>query len=216
MKPAMGFGIGLLVVVLLGAFGCQAPTDYYLEFAKMERLGEKLRAQRPSEPQQPVLPEVTLAFEPGETPSRLLRLDVKRPQTEILPETSQTLFRARVPIAINVEALRRTLEQRGIAVTGVRNVDGRLKGEANVIRISFVPQAFSDEMIYETYLILLAVVRGTDTREGTVDRVIGIAEDASANPRMILEGRMEDYIDYVERRVLSQQEWLHRVSVRRF
>lgn len=215
MKSTIYLLTVLTSVCLVGLLGCHAPKDYYLEFAKMERLGEELRAEAPAEgPHRSEDAHLALAFEPGESPSDLLEFGMRAAEASTI--TPARIFRAQIPVAVDEDALKQTLEQRGITVTGVRNVDGRLREQYNVVRISFVPAAYSDEALYEAYLLLLAVVRGADTRDGTVDQVIGIAEDESANTRMILEGRIEDYIAYVEKRLLSQQEWLDHVNIRRF
>lgn len=216
MKRLEGWYILPVVGMLLTLVACQAPKDYYLEFAKMERLGQELRQSsrvpsRHAEVQDPLL----MAFEPGGQTSRLLRLEIRTPGEGGRSEAA-ALFRERVPVEVNLQALEETLKQKGITVTGVRTVDGRLDNGDNVVRVSFVPQAFSDEAIYTAYLLILAVVRGADTGRGSVDRVIGIVEDESANTQMVLEGQLQDYIRYVEQGTISYQEWQNRLKIRRF
>ncbi len=205
------------LVFLLTVLSCYAPKDYYLELAKMEHLGAKLRQESGGIPSEQRMEDpVVLAFEPGQTKSELIQFDVRSTTDEDNSSIPTRIFRDPVPIAVNQEALKRTLNQKGIVVTEIRAVDDRLKGQSNILRIAFVPQAFSDEAVYEAYLLISAVVRGADTGEGTVDKVIGIVEDQSANTRMILEGQIQDYINYIEGQKISQQEWLKRLKIKRF
>ena len=235
----INFQLGSVVVPLCICFSflscaTKAPEDYYLHLLAMEKAGEQERRETGRKIGEIVTPEESLqpmvVLQPEQRASSLNNeslnadlikiIDIKTntPETEGTAESSATKAPepksvAMIPIGINKEVLKQSLMDKNINVIGIVTKDGRLDGGKNLIQVHFASEAMSDDAIYETFLYICAIIYGYDMDQNTVDTVMGFAtvEDF---PYMVLEGKMENYIDFVNRKI-TYREWISKLIIKK-
>ena len=233
----------LVIILLCICFsflscGTKAPEDYYLRLLAMEKAGEQERRETGREIGEIVTPEealqpMVIALQPEQKVSsnseplnsdllKIIYIKPSTPETEVTTEASVPLVTeasepkptpAVVPIGINKEVLKQSLMDKNIEVIGIVTKDGRLDGEKNLIQVHFALEAISNDALYETFLYICAIIYGYDMDQNTVDTVMGFAivEDF---PYMVLEGKMENYIDFVNKKI-TYREWISKLSIKK-
>ncbi len=204
-------------------FACaiQAPEDYYYQFSLMEEWGKYNRRETGRSPGESVIhPEnaqpLVVAFEVGNPASGWLGFvpyKVVGDQPTSKPSSETT--KPKVPISLQQEVLRRMFQEQKIQTVHWRLNDGRLDGGHNIFQIHFIPQALSDIAIKKEFLMICAIVHGTQTQEDTVDVIKGIVEGEDGTPKMIVETQVTDYVDYL-RGQIDNAEWETQVTLKKF
>lgn len=234
----------LVIILLCICFsflscGTKAPEDYYLRLLAMEKAGEQERRETGRKIGEIVtleesLQPMVIALQPEQKALssnseplnsdllKIIYIKTNTPETEVTTETSDSLATkvpepkptpAVVPISINKEVLKQSLIDKNIDVIGIVTKDGRLDGEKNVIQVHFASEAMSNDALYEKFLYICAIIYGYDMDQNTVDTVMGFAivEDF---PYMVLEGKMENYIDFVNKKI-TYREWISKLSIKK-
>jgi len=219
--------------------GTKAPEDYYLRLLAMEKAGEQERMETGRKIGEIVTPEESLqpmviALQPEQKALssnseplnsdllKIIYIKTSTPETEVTTEAPAPLVTeasepkptpAVVPIGINKEVLKQSLMDKNIDVIGIVTRDGRLDGEKNLIQVHFASEAMSNDALYEKFLYVCAIIYGYDMDQNTVDTVMGFAivEDF---PYMVLEGQMENYIDFVNKKI-TYREWISKLSIKK-
>jgi hypothetical protein len=165
---------------------------------------------------------------------KIIYIKTNTPETEVTTESSVPPLvtetsepkptPAVVPIGINKEVLKQSLIDKNIDVIGIVTRDGRLDGEKNLIQVHFALEAISNDALYEKFLYICAIIYGYDMDQNrkakpsvnevnTVDTVMGFAivEDF---PYMVLEGKMENYIDFVNKKI-TYREWISNLIIKK-
>jgi hypothetical protein len=153
---------------------------------------------------------------------KIIYIKTSTPETEVTTEAPVPLVTevsepkptpAVVPIGINKDELKQSLVDKNIDVIGIVTRDGRLDGEQNLIQVHFALEAMSNDALYEKFLYICAIIYGYDMDQDTVDTVMGFAivEDF---PYMVLEGKMENYIDFVNKKI-TYREWISKLSIKK-
>jgi len=217
----------------------KAPEDYYLRLLAMEKAGEQERSETGRKIGEIVTPEESLepmviALQPQEkalsSSGKRLNSDLIEmiytktdgAKTEVAKGSSgYSVIRGTeskpilsvVPIGINKEMLEKSLKDKNIKVIGIITKDGRLDGEKNLVQVHFVSETMSDDALYEKFLYICAIIYGHDMGKNTVDTVMGfvIVEDF---PYMVLEGKMEDYVDFADKKILYR-DWISRLTIKK-
>ena len=200
------------------ACAIQAPEDYYFQFALMEAWGTYNRQETGRTLHEAVVhPENTdplvLAFEVGSPPAELLGFvpyEVPDAQSDSQP-ANRVL--PKVPISLQQEALSQVFQEKNIQAISWRLKNGRLEGKQNLVQVHFIPRALSERAIQEEFLIICAIVYGSQTQENTVDVVRGIAEAEDGTPEVILEAQIANYTAYLTGQI-DGQEWENRLQVK--
>lgn len=204
-------------------FACaiQAPEDYYFQFSLMEEWGKYNRQETGRAPHASIThPEnaepLIIAFEVGKPASGWLGF-VPYKVAEVRPASkpSTNAVKPKVPISLQQEVLRQMFQEQNIQAVHWRLNDGRLKGEHNIVQIHFIPHALSDQAIKKEFLMICAIVHGTQTQEDTVDVIKGIVEGEDGTPQMIVETQITDYVAYL-RGQIDKAEWEAQVKLKRF
>ena len=241
---AFGFQQILVAVMLCICFsflscGIKAPEDYYLHLLAMEKVGEQERREAGREIGEIITPEESLqpmvialhpeqkALSSHQEPLnadllKIIHTKTNTPEAEFTTEPSVSLATekpeskptpAMVPIGIDKEMLKQSLKDKNINIIGIVTKDGRLDGEWNLIQVHFASETMSDDALYEKFLYICAIIYGYDMGKNTVDTVMGFAivEDF---PYMVLEGKMEDYVDFANNKILYR-EWISRLTTKK-
>lgn len=207
---------------LLGlACAIQAPEDYYFQFSLMEEWGKHNRRETGRAPNESVIhPEnaepLVVAFEVGNPASGWLGFvpyNMAEDQPTSKPATDT--IKPKVPISLQQEVLRQMFQAQEIHTVHWRLNDGRLDGGDNIFQIHFIPQTLSDKAIKKEFLMICAIVHGTQTQEDTVDVIKGIVEGEDGTPKMIVEIQVTDYVDYL-RGQMDNAEWETQVTLKKF
>ena len=204
-------------------FACaiQAPEDYYFQFSLMEEWGKYNRRETGRAPNESVIhPEnsepLVVAFEVGKPASGWLGfVPYKMAEDQPTSKPSTDTIRPKVPISLQQEVLRQMFHAQKIHTVHWRLNDGRLNGGHNIFQIHFIPQALSDKAIKKEFLMICAIVHGTQTQENTVDVIKGIVEGEDGTPKMIVETQVTDYVDYL-RGQIDKAEWDTQVTLKKF
>lgn len=229
----------LFICFSLLSCGVKAPEDYYLRLLAMEKVGEQERDETGRKVGEIVTPEESLqpmviAFQPEQkalsSNGKMLNSDLVKiiqtkantSKTEVTDEPSGSLVIEEakskptpsvVPIGIDKEMLEKSLRDEGIKVIGIITKNGRLDGEKNLVQVHFVSDTMSDDALYEKFLYICAIIYGHDMGKNSVDAVMGFAivEDF---PYMVLEGQMEDYVDFANKKILYR-DWISRLTIKK-
>lgn len=214
----------LLSFPLVGiACAIQAPEDYYYQFSLMEEWGKHNRLETgrslgTSITHPEIAEPLIVAFEVGKPASEWLGyVPYKRADVQTADEGEPTIDapKPKVPISLQQEVLRQMFQKQKIQAVHWRLNDGRLKGEQNIVQIHFIPSALSDQAIKKEFLMICAIVHGTQTQSNTVDVIKGIVEGEDGTPQMIVETQITDYVAYL-REQIDNAEWETQVKLKRF
>ena len=109
-----------------------------------------------------------------------------------VPEVDQpsTIATPKVPISLRGEVLQQLFNEKQIRVVHWRLRNGRMRDDQNVVLLNFIPQAFSERVIREEFLMIFALVHAAQTEADTIDVIRVMAEDENGTPQMSLEARV--------------------------